>query len=284
MSKLVDRHAVSARPLREHFERVATRTTQPPPIHALMGERLLDRLEGLRLAPETILDVGAGFGVHALALHEAFPEAQVMALDWSQKMLAHAKKRRGWWRRRFEVIRGDMTAPPIQAGSIDLLFANACMVYADDPGDWMRTMRALLKPGGFLLLSTFGPDTLRQQRDFLGAGPSSLMDVQQLGSTLTQAGFNEPVLDTDWLTVHYDTLERLHQDLDEMGWRVGGVAGLDPKADVPAAPSDEPALGAVTFEGVYASAFAPDAGQTLTDEGGAIASVPLDQIGIRKRR
>lgn len=284
MSKLVDRYAPSAQPLHEHFERVASQATRPAPIHALMGERLLDRLEGLRLTPETILDVGAGFGTHAWALHQAFPEARVLALDWSQQMLRHAKKRRGWWRRRFEVVRGDMTTPPIQPGSIDLLFANACLVYAADPGDWMRAMRAVLKPGGFLLVSTFGPDTLARERDQLGVGTSAFMDVQRLGSALTQAGFNEPVLDTDWLTVRYDSIKPLHQDLDEMGWLVGGVAGMDTHTDLSSLEGHEHAPYEVTFEGVYASAFAPDAGQTLSDDGAAIASVPLDQIGLRKRR
>lgn len=285
MSKLVDSpHPLTAQTLREHFNRVATQTNQASPIQALMGERLLDRTDGLKLAPDCILDVGTGFGGHALALHQAFPTARVVALDWSRNMLMQAKKHRGWWRRRFEVVLGDMTAPPIQAGSVDLLFANACLVYADDANDWMRVMRALLKPGGFMLLSTFGPDTLAEQRSVLGATTAAFMDVQRLGSTLTQAGFNEPVLDTDWLTVSYATTAQFRQDLDEMGWLSHPVAGLSPQADFSVLHADEhPAL-EVTFECVYASAFAPDAGQTLTDDGSAIASVPLDQIGVRKRR
>ena len=267
--------------LREHFNRVATNT--PPPIHALMGERLLERVDGLRLAPRTILDLGAGVGAQSLALHRAFPDARVIALDHSAGMLERAKKHRGWWRRRFEVVLGDIAQPPIQPGSVDLVFANACLVYADEPSDWIRTIRTLLSPGGFVLLSTFGPDTLARERGELNASSSSLMDVQKLGSTLTQAGFNEPVLDTDWLTVQYADPQKLRADLNEMGWLHHPVMGLDAHTDFDQLNGGDRRALEVTFECVYASAFAPDAGQTLTDDHGAVASVPLSQIGVRKR-
>lgn len=74
MSKLVDSpHPLTAQTLREHFNRVATQTNQASPIQALMGERLLDRTDGLKLAPERILDVGTGFGAMRWPCTKRFP-------------------------------------------------------------------------------------------------------------------------------------------------------------------------------------------------------------------
>lgn len=285
MSKLVDTDFELQRlRLRQHFECMATRADEPNPIYALMGERLLERLDGLRLTPQRILELGSGFGWHAQALHHAFPKAQVIAMDWALGMAKQASKRRRWWRKPFEVVVGDIEHPPVASGSMDLVFANASLMYGQDPHHWLRCLRRLLKPGGFLLLSSLGRDTLLQQRQTLGAREPALFDVQGLAALLTQAGFNEPVLDADWLDVRYASAQRLRDDLEQLGLLAHGVLGLNHQTDFGPLGLDHPQALETTWECIYASAFAPEVGQTLKEDAGTVASVPVADIGIRRRQ
>ncbi len=289
MSKLVhtDNPSDQRSLWRAHFDAMAQSTHPALPVHEVVGERLLERLDGLNFSPKRILDVGCGDGRHAIELYRRFPEAQVIAMDWSRAMAQKASKNRGWWRRRFEVVVGDGTHPPIQPHSVDLVFANFVLAYTDEADALLKGLRGALKPSGLLLISGLGPDTLARERELLGIEHPRWFDVQQLGALLTASGFNEPVLDTDWVTMRYNKASILEHDLDQLGvW-------LDPKAKVNrkklvdeverAITSDPQTPWSSTWECLYASAFAPDEGQTIKSDQGTLASIPIDQIGIRRR-
>src|SRR3990167_9353296 len=58
-----------------------------------MSEEMLTRLRFFHLNPTRILDVGCGLGDGSSALQQAYPEAQVIALDLSLAMLQHTKEK-----------------------------------------------------------------------------------------------------------------------------------------------------------------------------------------------
>lgn len=278
----------SSAPIKKHprwrlfFEGLGKRQIQAPAIHALLKDRLLERLDGLKLDPRIVLDLGSGWGQGARALHERFPNAQVIALESSRTMIEHSKKQQGWWRRQFDVIQGDIRQAPIQPHSIDLVFASGVVPYLDDPSVLLKTARTLLKPGGLLLVSTLGPDTLAQERKILALPPRALVDVQTLGSMLTQAGFNEPVLDTDWVSMQYQSTSPLIEDLQAWGFKMDAFdRGESLKERLGWMGEDGPWES--TWECLFATAFAPEEGQTVRGDEGTIASVSVDRIGIRKR-
>ena len=119
-------HSDTAR-IRRRFDAVADRYDAHAVVFDTVGERLLERLDGLNFRPGRILDLGGGTGGHALALRDRYPDAQLVVLDGSLGMLRRATRRRGRWRPKFERIAGDFQALPLADASVDLAFANLAL-------------------------------------------------------------------------------------------------------------------------------------------------------------
>src|SRR5690606_32601820 len=78
------------------------------------------------------------------------------------------------------------------------------------------------RPGGLLLLSSFGPETLQELRAAWAAADDGVhvndfVDVHDLGSALQRAGFAEPVLDVDRHLRHYADARTLMRELKAIG-------------------------------------------------------------------
>ncbi len=264
------------------FDRIAERYDLYAALPAQIGERLLERLDGLNFSPESILDLGCGTGLQAQRLRQQRPDARVIALDASASMLAQAGKRQGWWRRRFERVCARAEALPLGDASFDLVHANLVLGWCPDWPAVLGQLRRVLRPGGMLLVSTLGLDTLTELRQTPLADqllPYGLTDVQRLGSALTQAGFSEPVLDTDWLTASYSGAETLARELRAIGY----LDSSEPAGDI-ADPDGFRAGGQeVTWEVVYATAWAPDEGQPIRTDRGEEASVSISSLKVRRR-
>ncbi|MGB0514649.1 MAG: methyltransferase domain-containing protein, partial [Wenzhouxiangellaceae bacterium] len=185
-------------------DRAASEYARHARVPDLVAERLLERLDGLKLVPRRVLDVGCGPGTQARRLAAKFPEADVIALDLSRVMLRTAGRERGWLRRCFDRVQADAAALPIADSSIDLLFCSLALHGCDSLAGALNGFRRVLKPGGLLLLTHPGLDTWRElRRATEDAGGrfrvGRFVDVQKVGDALVRAGFSEPVLDTDWI-------------------------------------------------------------------------------------
>jgi len=80
----------------------------------------------------------------------------------------------------------------------------------------------VMKPGGLLVCSTFGPETLQELRDAFAQGDaaphvSPFPPIAQFGDALVMAGFRDPVLDRDRFTLTYEDLPSLMRELRAMG-------------------------------------------------------------------
>jgi len=127
------------RRMRDMFERIApTWETRIGPHH----------LGALRLAledvapPVSILDVGTGTGVAALALSDWFPSAEVTGVDLSPAMLAEAERKGG--RVRYEVA--DAVDLPFAGGSFDLVVLMNAVPFFDE-------LARVTAPGGTVAFS-----------------------------------------------------------------------------------------------------------------------------------
>jgi malonyl-CoA O-methyltransferase len=80
----------------------------------------------------------------------------------------------------------------------------------------------VLKPGGLLLVSTFGPDTLFELRGAFSEADdaphvSLFPSIGQFGDALIAAGFKNPVLDRDEFTLRHADLAALMRELRTLG-------------------------------------------------------------------
>lgn len=117
---------------------------------------------------------------------------------------------------------------PFAAGSLDLVVSALALQFVNDlPGALIQIRRAL-KPDGLLLAAMVGGESLNELREAFaeaesevegGISPrvSPFADVRDLGGLLQRAGFALPVIDSDRLTVRYDSPLALMQDLRAMG-------------------------------------------------------------------
>lgn len=109
-----------------------------------------------RPEPRVIVDFGAGIGASAPHLRRAFPNADIVGLDISDRSLAIARSRHPGVAR-FE--RYDGGALPLPDGAADLVFS-ACVFHhieADEHVGLMREIRRVLAPGGALVIFEHNP-------------------------------------------------------------------------------------------------------------------------------
>ncbi len=119
-------------------------------------------------------------------------------------------------------MQADARELPFEDASFDLVFSNLMLQWLTPPDAALTEMRRVLKPGGLLLLSSFGPETLRELRTAWEAGDTGVhvnefIDVHDLGSALARAGFAEPVLDVDRHVHHYAEARTLMRELKALG-------------------------------------------------------------------
>lgn len=278
---------------RHAFERAAPHYDEVAVLQREVGQRLLDRLELLRITPRTVLDLGAGTGLATAALAKRYRKARVVALDLSTAMLRETRKRGGWFRKPACVC-GDMERLPLADDSVDLIFSNLTIQWCNTPDRVFAEFARVLAPGGTVLFSSLGPDTLRELREGWARVDSythvnSFIDMHDLGDALVRARLAEPVMDVERLTLTYPDVFRLMKDLKQLGahniteGRRRGLTGkgqLRALAEAYEAYRREGVLPA-SYEVVYGHAWAPQVGvaQARTENG--VATVPVEQLRRR---
>lgn len=260
---------------------------------------LLERVAALPLQPQVVLDLGAGTGRGSAALKQRFPKAEVVAVDIALPMLREARRHVGWWRP-FRRVNADVRALPFADASCDFLFSNLCLQWIEELGPVLAEFRRVLKPGGWLLFSSFGPDSLRELRAAwatVDARPhvNVFLDMHDVGDALLAQGFKDPMLDIEHYQLGYDSVLGLMRELKAIGAhnvdsaRARGLTGRRALAQVTTAYEAyriDATQVAATYEIVFAQAQAPAAGQPRREQGRDIASVSLDDMRqlLRKRR
>jgi malonyl-CoA O-methyltransferase len=203
------------------FSRAAETYDEAAVLQREVGKRLQARLDLVRLKPENILDLGCGTGEQAEGLLQRYPGSKVLALDFALPMLNIAR-RRGRWRRRPRCICGDMEYLPLADESIDLLISNLAFQWASDPVRLYAECLRVLRPGGLLMFTSFGPDTLKELRAAwakVDQAPhvSPFMDMHDLGDILVNTGYTAPVMDVEPMVLTYAKVDDLMRDLKQIG-------------------------------------------------------------------
>lgn len=207
--------------MRESFERAAARYDEVAVLQREVGARMLERLDYMHINPACILDVGAGTGTQTALLKKRFRKARVVAMDIAQPMLRYARRRSGFMRP-FHCLCGDMQHLPLAENSIDMLFSNLALQWATDLDEVFAEFKRVLKPGGMLLFSTLGPDTLHELRSSWSqvdgySHVNEFIDMHDIGDALLRAGLTEPVMDVERLTMTYADAFSLMRELKILG-------------------------------------------------------------------
>lgn len=225
--------------VRQHFSKAAARYDEAAVVQKLTAEELDQRLDLIKLDIKNLVDLGAGTGFLTEKLKARFPQAEIVAIDLSDQMLQRTQVRlkqsnhQAWWWRLFNkstlknvhFIQADAYSLPLDDGSQDLVMTNFMLQWCDDLDLVLAEARRVLRPGGLLMLSSLGPDTLKELRQAWvevegEAGHQRLnqfIDMHDLGDALIRAGFGQPVMDVEHYTLTYDQPIGVLRDLKAIG-------------------------------------------------------------------
>jgi len=278
---------------RRAFQRAAVSYAQAAIVSREINQRLLERLDLIRLQPTTVLDLGSANGDTTAGLWKKFPKARLIALDFSPAMLLRTQARKPWLRKLYTVC-ADAEQLPLADASCDMIISNLTLHWCNDPAQVFAECWRVLKPQGLLLFSTYGPDTLLELRQSWAAADERIhvhafMDMHDIGDALVRTQFADPVMDSERLTVTYPEVKALLQELRQLGAinaANGRHPGLTGKHAFNTMLSAYEALrhnGLIpaTLEVAYGHAWKPEKPQSHRREDGS-AVFPVSQLKQRR--
>jgi len=214
-----------------------SREPAPPWLHGEVARRMGERLEIVRLRPERVIDWWGFLGAGSEVLQRVYPKAERLVVEPDPALCARsaAAAVRPWWS-----ARGWGHAPTavaldsgdLRAGA-QLVWANMMLHAVADPPALFERWERLLAVDGFVMFSCLGPGTLKELRDLyrrLGrpVPTPDFIDMHDLGDMMVAAGFADPVMDQETLTLRWTDSEALLRELRALGrnTRPGRPAGL----------------------------------------------------------
>lgn len=211
--------------MRRAFSRAAGTYDEAAVLQREVCARMLERLEYIKLQPTRMLDAGSGTGWGGRQLAKKYPAAQMISLDIAIGMLQMAKSQSAWWKKLFSrslPVCADVEALPLAANSIELVWSNLAVQWCNDLPATFVELHRVMKAEGLIMFSTFGPDTLKELRQaFNGVDGHNHLnrfaDMHDIGDMLVQAGFSEPVMDMEYMTLTYNDLRDVLKDLKAIG-------------------------------------------------------------------
>lgn len=207
--------------VRRAFSRSADSYDEVAILQREIGNRMVERLDYVKLEPKVILDVGAGTGHCSELLLQRYTKAKIISLDFALPLLSKAGKR-GRWLRRPNCLCADFEQLPLADQSVDLVFSNVAIQWCTDLPKAFREFIRVLKPNGLLMFSTFGPDTLKELKAAWAqvdaqSHTSEFVDMHDIGDMLVHSQYADPVMDAEHLTLTYETVNGLVKDLKSLG-------------------------------------------------------------------
>lgn len=260
--------------LRRSFEKAAAGYDAAAVLQHEVCRRMLSRLDYIKHQPAAVLDAGTGTGNVIAALRARYPHAALYALDIALGMVRRVRSAVPWWqrvhRRGVLPVCGDIEQLPLRSAAVGMVWSNLALQWVNDPPRAFAEFRRVLSPGGLLMFSTFGPDTLKELRAaYAGADRythvNRFVDMHDLGDMLVHAGFAAPVMDMEYMTLTYPEVRALMRDLKAIGAHnvtAGRRRGMTARATLAQVERNYEASRRdgrlpATFEVVYGHAWAP---------------------------
>jgi len=214
-------HEPAARRQRARLARAA----QPPWLHGEVARRMAERLPIIRQPPQRWLDWWAYLGGSAAAVRAAYPQALRTAVEPDPALRERSLTQLPpWWSRRRWGPQAEtvVLSGGVEPASADMLWANMMLHACADIAGMFASWHRALAPDGFVMFSTLGPGTLPELRLLYEGerwGPAfyPFADMHDLGDGLVHAGFADPVMDQEQLTLTWSSPQAALQELRSLG-------------------------------------------------------------------
>lgn len=191
---------------------------------ATVQKQVIDALAGLLIeymcaparagwTPGRILDVGSGTGFAQTLLAKRFPQADRLALDFSEAMLRQSATGRP--------VCGDAEALPLRDASIDLVWSSLTWQWCALP-KVLGEARRVLSDDGVIAFTTLTEDTFHELRSAFAdldqhAHTQPMLPAEAVLSDVKAAGFRAVETHRERIVAHYPTLKTLLTAIRETG-------------------------------------------------------------------
>jgi malonyl-CoA O-methyltransferase len=269
-----------------------------PWLHEEVARRMQERLDFIKLQPSHWIawePVRSGLNaLRQVATRYAKASWHAVVTQPQELKAAELALQAPWWRlsRWTRPVVFAVTAPSLPA---QMVWANMLLHQSADPQALIAQWHRALAVDGFVMFSCLGPDTLRELRTAFAAqawpAPAhEFTDMHDWGDMLVEAGFAEPVMDMERITLTYASPERLLAELRELGrnfhvQRFAGLRGRRWHAQLLAllqtlAQPDEDGRLVLTFEVVYGHALKPQPRAKVQ----AVSQIDLHDMRVMLRK
>ncbi|MCX6952743.1 MAG: class I SAM-dependent methyltransferase [Verrucomicrobia bacterium] len=200
-----------------------------------------------RPAPQRVLVAGCGTGTEAFAVRREWPDAEIVAVDFSPRTIAVARRVQRAERlvRPITFLTADLTDPGLArltGGDFDLITCHGVLSYLPQPGRVLRHLAACLRPDGALYLGVNGeahPATrLRPWLASFGLAVDELKDERRLRTLLglwdslhdddlgELSTMSASYLGGDICGPHFNNwpLAQWRAEANRCGWEIAGTA------------------------------------------------------------
>lgn len=185
-----------------------------------VNERMAARLNYINFTPANILDAGSGTGYGASLLRQCYGDTPIIETDIALPMLwqSHQKfsneyppTKKQW------LLNADIGMLPIASNQMDMVWSNLALHWINRLDDTLKEFYRVLRLNGCVMFSLFGEQTLQELRyAFWQANQKQsvhgFMPIEEVGDALVNAGFSEPVVDKEVITLTYPDILSMVRD------------------------------------------------------------------------
>lgn len=250
-----------------------------------IADRMLQKLDIVKLDVKDVLIVPDYPGKHLGALSKRFPRAKLISVAdqdvssfqlWRAKAIGNLRSLFSGSSSPFSsyASSGKLNVPD---NSVDLIFSDLLLQDLADPKHFLQECWRVLREGGLITFSYLGPDTGKELRlqSLEGLKLKNLLspwDMHDMGDALLGERFSDPVMDMEYLTLEYEKLDLLLKDADALK-----LLDITP----PVAIKNDVLPQKLTLEVVYGHAWV--IGKHLAKPKDNVAYVDVNQIGRKTR-
>lgn len=182
------------------------------------ADRMMQRLQWVKIKPQIILDLGCATGYCSELLQHYYPDAKVISIDLAYQMLISQSAQK----RCQNKICADALQLPLADHSVDMIFSNMMLPWCSQLDQLFSELSRVSCKEGLLMFTTVGPDSLREMRECWTAIDryshiNNFVDMHDIGDALIKTQFLDPVMDTENLELKFPRVELILQDLKQMG-------------------------------------------------------------------
>ncbi|PPI85928.1 malonyl-[acyl-carrier protein] O-methyltransferase BioC [Marinobacter maroccanus] len=190
-------------------------------LQRFMGNTMLQKLQYREGQPfdSTVLDLGCGTGWFTRKFADSGRIGTLAGVDLSPGMLERARENGPG---DIDWIVGDAEQLPFLDDSVDLIFSNLMIQWCDDPRAVLRECQRILRPGGFLMVSTLLDGTLRELKAAWHAADPDHQHVNRFETELAlqakvHAELSEAIVESRTIRLPYESPMALAGELRHLG-------------------------------------------------------------------